>query len=45
MFIVRYGGTIMKTSDMTSLLFDLNKSEIVLDLQEKIFNQGSDSHA
>lgn len=34
----------MKTSDMTRQLFDLNKPKIILNLQEKISDQGGDSH-
>ena len=35
----------MKTSDMIRQLFDLNKQEMVLNLQEKMSDQGGDSHA
>ena len=35
----------MKTSDMIRQLFDLDKPEIVFNLQEKMHAQGGDSHA
>jgi hypothetical protein len=37
-------GILMKTSDMIRQLFDLNKPEIVFDLQEKMLTQGGDYH-
>jgi hypothetical protein len=43
--IIRYGGAIMETSDMIQQLFDLNKPEIIFKLQEKMSDQGGDSHA
>jgi hypothetical protein len=35
----------METSDMIQQLFDLNKPEIIFKLQEKMSDQGGDSHA